>query len=207
MSFSATNSVKYEDIDAAEDSSYRYWRDVYLIVAWNDPQYDQLNIGDCVFALFENPDKTLTTIYFGAKIKQLNPLFIDYDEDGDHSNISIRPYTDIKTKAGNVRVPTVIRRMHAEHTPQHVEAIKKYVKRSRKHQADGDSEPKRKKRKIKKKKDDSKCCVCMEKKKEYAVQPCGHLCICGGCKEQIESATNSCPICRANADSYQKIYY
>merc|ERR1712129_135655 len=92
-----------------------------VIVAWNDPQYDQLNVGDCVFALFENPDKTFTTIYFGAKIKQLNPLLIDYDEGGvnnQHSNISIRSYADIKTKTGNVRVPTVIRRMHAEHTPQ-----------------------------------------------------------------------------------------
>eukprot|EP01083_Nonionella_stella_P015355 42960_1 len=30
--------VQFEDIDGMGEPSYRFWKDVFLIVAWNDPQ-------------------------------------------------------------------------------------------------------------------------------------------------------------------------
>uniref|UniRef100_A0A1B6G609 RING-type E3 ubiquitin transferase n=1 Tax=Cuerna arida TaxID=1464854 RepID=A0A1B6G609_9HEMI len=40
-----------------------------------------------------------------------------------------------------------------------------------------------------------RCVVCQENPKEVILLPCGHLCICEDCSEQI---TSSCPICRSH---------
>jgi hypothetical protein len=51
---------------------------------------------------------------------------------------------------------------------------------------------------------EDECVVCNEKKKEYAVVPCGHLCYCASCS--VKSIEN-CPICRTEVDFIMKIFY
>lgn len=47
------------------------------------------------------------------------------------------------------------------------------------------------------------CSVCMINKKKYASVPCGHLCLCGGCANQIKE---KCPICNNKVTSIIKIF-
>eukprot|EP01084_Bolivina_argentea_P171865 297742_1 len=107
--------VKFEDIDGTGEPSYRYWKDVYLIIGLNDLNYKHkpLKIGDKIFALFQNIDNKFTTIYYNAKIKQLpnknNEIIIDFmDNSNKYKNIKMILYTNIQTKYGNINIPTVI---------------------------------------------------------------------------------------------------
>lgn len=51
--------------------------------------------------------------------------------------------------------------------------------------------------------EDNECVVCLESKKEYAVVPCGHLCLCEGCIPNLKE----CPICRGEMITAMKIYH
>ena len=51
--------------------------------------------------------------------------------------------------------------------------------------------------------DDKQCVICMDKPKEYACIPCGHLSLCGQCKDRFDYR---CPLCRRDCDSVIKIY-
>ena len=44
----------------------------------------------------------------------------------------------------------------------------------------------------------NECLVCMDAPRDYACIPCGHLCLCGKCKDNID---RKCPICRKKYDS------
>ena len=44
-----------------------------------------------------------------------------------------------------------------------------------------------------KKRDQGKCIVCIDQSSEYACIPCGHLCLCHGCRNPIGGL---CPVCR-----------
>ena len=48
-----------------------------------------------------------------------------------------------------------------------------------------------------------KCSVCMDRRAEWALVPCGHKCLCGDCKE---AAARPCPICRSTPTSIIRIY-
>jgi len=47
------------------------------------------------------------------------------------------------------------------------------------------------------------CKICMDKKAEYAIQPCGHKCLCVNCKD---AELLLCPICRQPKQRIQKIF-
>ena len=42
--------------------------------------------------------------------------------------------------------------------------------------------------------EEDECVICMDGKREYLAIPCGHLCLCGKCKDSIKQ----CPMCRAD---------
>lgn len=46
------------------------------------------------------------------------------------------------------------------------------------------------------------CVICMDNDADYAITPCGHMCICSECGPKI----NNCPICRKKVDFVLKIY-
>lgn len=52
---------------------------------------------------------------------------------------------------------------------------------------------------------DSKCVVCTIRPREVAIIPCGHMCLCSTCAED-ERLDDSCPMCRTNISSTQRIY-
>lgn len=54
------------------------------------------------------------------------------------------------------------------------------------------------KKQLKNKSDHSnECCICLDKKKEYAYVNCGHMCVCKDC--QIDIWANKCPICKTTS--------
>ncbi len=53
----------------------------------------------------------------------------------------------------------------------------------------------------------SDCCVCLERPKTDAFDPCGHRCVCGQCARQIlASADPKCPICRKETTRTIRIF-
>jgi hypothetical protein len=51
------------------------------------------------------------------------------------------------------------------------------------------------------------CCVCMKKRADTAVIPCGHLCACAQCLDSIQlSASPHCPKCSGPMTSIIRIY-
>jgi len=49
----------------------------------------------------------------------------------------------------------------------------------------------------------SECVVCLEGESEYAIIPCGHLCLCSS---QECRSISSCPLCRGPVNSINKIF-
>ena len=47
------------------------------------------------------------------------------------------------------------------------------------------------------------CVVCLDRRHEFAVVPCGHRCLCANC---LPSAAVLCPICRAPAQGTMRIF-
>ena len=50
--------------------------------------------------------------------------------------------------------------------------------------------------------DDNVCVVCLDNRKQYAIVPCGHLCVCYECSEQLLF----CPICRVRKEDALRIF-
>ena len=50
--------------------------------------------------------------------------------------------------------------------------------------------------------DDDECVVCLTNSKQYAVIPCGHLCLCKECSERL----TNCPVCRCLIKDILKVY-
>lgn len=48
--------------------------------------------------------------------------------------------------------------------------------------------------------EDCECDVCMDKKREVVIVPCGHYCLCGECAKAIEGTTGVCPLCRGDIE-------
>ena len=51
------------------------------------------------------------------------------------------------------------------------------------------------------------CAICMDNKKNTVFYPCGHLCCCENCWEELKRSTKRCPICRNNIQSAKKAYF
>ena len=47
------------------------------------------------------------------------------------------------------------------------------------------------------------CCVCLDAEPTYAVLPCGHRCLCAGCRG---AAKRECPVCRTPAQGTLRIF-
>lgn len=50
--------------------------------------------------------------------------------------------------------------------------------------------------------DDKLCVVCFDDMKQYAIVPCGHLCVCKKCSNQL----TYCPICRVRKEGTLRIF-
>jgi hypothetical protein len=50
------------------------------------------------------------------------------------------------------------------------------------------------------------CVVCLENKKTHAFNPCGHMCVCETCADEIIQRGSNCPMCRADITSLLKIF-
>ena len=71
----------------------------------------------------------------------------------------------------------------------------------RRESADGGTQP------MKRRRDsadggESECVVCMDMPRQFAMVPCGHLCLCERCKDNH----TSCPICRSTVDKTLRVY-
>eukprot|EP00193_Tetraselmis_chui_P003771 CAMPEP_0177757304 /NCGR_PEP_ID=MMETSP0491_2-20121128/3570_1 /TAXON_ID=63592 /ORGANISM="Tetraselmis chuii, Strain PLY429" /LENGTH=628 /DNA_ID=CAMNT_0019272943 /DNA_START=241 /DNA_END=2127 /DNA_ORIENTATION=+ len=47
---------------------------------------------------------------------------------------------------------------------------------------------------------DNECIVCLADTKDAVLIPCGHICMCFACSQQVQASSNMCPICRAVID-------
>jgi len=75
----------------------------------------------------------------------------------------------------------------------------------------GETKPRRPS--VKKTDDDEKACsICRDNEKTHACIPCGHLCLCAMCAEDLSKKgvkgqiRTRCPICRLEADNFSRIY-
>ena len=49
---------------------------------------------------------------------------------------------------------------------------------------------------------DKLCCVCLDKRIQVVVIPCGHACMCRKCAYRV----NKCPVCRLDIKAQQRFY-
>ncbi|XP_068729626.1 tumor susceptibility gene 101 protein-like [Montipora capricornis] len=50
------------------------------------------------------------------------------------------------------------------------------------------------------------CIICMEKKSDSVLIPCGHLGFCLRCANELKRTTTVCPVCRKNIDQVLRVY-
>ena len=50
------------------------------------------------------------------------------------------------------------------------------------------------------------CRICLSNNTNVCIIPCGHLCLCGGCSEELLSRDDKCPICRKKIWSLFRVY-
>lgn len=57
--------------------------------------------------------------------------------------------------------------------------------------------------------DDMECVVCMDAQRTRLIRPCGHLCLCDGCAEQLSGAASAerCPMCRGEITDTVRAYW
>nr|CCA17844.1 hypothetical protein ARALYDRAFT_478299 [Albugo laibachii Nc14] len=49
------------------------------------------------------------------------------------------------------------------------------------------------------------CVICLTDARDTTLLPCHHMCLCNACAHQIQSKSNSCPICRSFVQSFVTI--
>jgi E3 ubiquitin-protein ligase MGRN1 len=49
------------------------------------------------------------------------------------------------------------------------------------------------------------CIVCLTNKKDTAVMPCRHMCLCASCASVMRTQNSKCPICRTKVKSLLQI--
>ena len=52
----------------------------------------------------------------------------------------------------------------------------------------------------------STCVVCLERQANFAVVPCGHVCLCSTCSDICTGDDRPCPLCRVDIQSTLRIY-
>ena len=55
--------------------------------------------------------------------------------------------------------------------------------------------------------EETMCVVCFDAPKDHLIVPCGHMCVCAGCAEQLTNTrTPTCPVCRAAIRETVKVF-
>ena len=55
--------------------------------------------------------------------------------------------------------------------------------------------------------EETQCVVCFDAPKDHAIVPCGHICVCAGCAEQLtKTRTPTCPVCREPILQTMKVF-
>jgi hypothetical protein len=49
---------------------------------------------------------------------------------------------------------------------------------------------------------DTDCIVCMDKKYEVVLVPCGHYCLCKECAQHLQKSKSNCPLCRQKINMF-----
>jgi hypothetical protein len=50
------------------------------------------------------------------------------------------------------------------------------------------------------------CCVCMDKRKDAALVPCGHKVMCLACAQLLQARERKCPVCRRSIDNVVRVF-
>ena len=50
------------------------------------------------------------------------------------------------------------------------------------------------------------CVLCMYEVRSHALSPCGHLCMCEGCANDVMAKSKQCPICCQEAVTHFRVY-
>jgi hypothetical protein len=50
------------------------------------------------------------------------------------------------------------------------------------------------------------CCVCLDAPKQFVFGPCGHLCVCETCANEVMETAKECPMCRTPALTAFKVW-
>jgi hypothetical protein len=55
--------------------------------------------------------------------------------------------------------------------------------------------------------EETMCVVCFDAPKDHAIVPCGHICVCAKCAEQLtKTRTPTCPVCREPIRETMKVF-
>jgi hypothetical protein len=55
--------------------------------------------------------------------------------------------------------------------------------------------------------EETMCVVCFDAPKDHAIVPCGHVCVCASCAEQLtKTRTPTCPVCREPIQQTMKLF-
>mmetsp|Transcript_139311 Transcript_139311/g.444639 ORF Transcript_139311/g.444639 Transcript_139311/m.444639 type:complete len:245 (+) Transcript_139311:143-877(+) len=50
------------------------------------------------------------------------------------------------------------------------------------------------------------CCVCMDKRKDAVLTPCGHRAVCVQCGDSLQSRKRNCPVCRQYINGVVRVF-
>ena len=52
------------------------------------------------------------------------------------------------------------------------------------------------------------CVVCMDARKQHAMVPCMHMCVCDSCAQRLlDAQTPRCPVCRTPVESTTRVFF
>ena len=55
--------------------------------------------------------------------------------------------------------------------------------------------------------EETQCVVCFDAPKDHEIVPCGHICVCARCAEQLtKTRTPTCPVCRERIIQTMKVF-
>jgi hypothetical protein len=55
--------------------------------------------------------------------------------------------------------------------------------------------------------EETMCVVCFDAPKDHIIVPCGHMCVCASCAEQLtKTRTPTCPVCREPIRETMKVF-
>jgi hypothetical protein len=55
--------------------------------------------------------------------------------------------------------------------------------------------------------DKDSCCVCLDAPKQFVFGPCGHVCVCETCANEVMQTAKECPMCRTPVVTAFKVFW